>query len=97
MNNLFYNATILILLLFVLAVTASSAHANMNPCEYMNMNANAEHKLDTGNDPNFTRIVQQNNQELIRACQEYEISRLRMERSDIGASDVYAPVPRGGY
>lgn len=55
----------------------------MNPCEYANMEANNLNQLDTGNDPNFERIKQQNNQELVRACQEYEIKALRNAKSDL--------------
>ena len=74
-----------ILFIVLLAfLTSSRASADTyNPCEYMNRNANAEHKLDVGDDPNFTRISQQNNREIIRACQEYEIKVLRTARMDI--------------
>lgn len=57
--------------------------SGMNPCEYMNMNAQEANKLDVGNDPNFTRIQQQNNRDLIRACQEYEIKLLNEAKGDL--------------
>lgn len=52
-----------------------------NPCEYMNVQATQMNKLDTGDDANFERIKQQNNRDLIRACQEYQIQVLRTAQS----------------
>lgn len=86
MNNIFYeaffSAFMLITLMFVLG---SNGHAStLNPCEYMNLYADQAAKLDTGNDPNFERIKQQNNQEMVRSCQEYEIARTRQDTNNIG-------------
>jgi hypothetical protein len=54
------------------------AHANANPCEYIDQRIRGmQSQMDTGDDPNFTRIVQQKNQDIIIACQDYEIARLR--------------------
>jgi len=55
----------------------------MNPCEYMNQNANTIQRLDVGNDPNAREIVQQNNLEMVRACQEYEIKLLNNAKNDL--------------
>lgn len=63
-----------------------------NPCEFMNLNSDPYTQIDTGNDPNFERIKQQNNQQLVRECQEYQINKLRAmtyEVSGAGWSNRY--------
>lgn len=68
----------------VLVIGLNKARADViNPCEYMNITANSMNQLDTGNDPNFERIKQQNNQAIVRACQEYEIKKLDEAKSDL--------------
>lgn len=49
----------------------------------MNLNADRMYKLDTGDDDNFRRIVQQKNQDLVRACLDYETKLLETRRSDL--------------
>lgn len=61
----------------------ASPWGSMNPCEYMNANANIANKLDTGDDPNFDRIKQMKNRELVIACQEYEIKALEQAKNDL--------------
>lgn len=70
---------ILVLLLFSFKVCAGT----FNPCEYVNLNADRMYKLDTGDDDNFRRIVQQKNQDLVRACLDYETKLLDTRRSDL--------------
>lgn len=54
-----------------------------NPCEYMNMNSNVMNKLDVGDDENFRRIVQQKNQEMVRACLDYETKLMQTQHDDL--------------
>lgn len=75
---------ILILILSLGVVVAGQTKAGtMNPCEYMNYNAEQANKLDTGDDDNFRRIVQQKNQELVRACLDYQTKLLEQQRNDL--------------
>lgn len=76
--------TLLVVFLFALLIVVINSYASsLNPCEYMNLNTQAMNKLDTGDDPNFERIKQQNNQEMIRRCQELEIKALEEMRNDL--------------
>lgn len=60
------------------------AHANtINPCEYVNITANNAEHLNTGDDPNFIRIMQQNNRNMILACQEYQIKLYEQRKADL--------------
>lgn len=76
---IFYQRLIFVILMLMLLLGLSfKVRADtINPCEYMNLNATAMNKLDTGNDENFERIKQQNNRDMIIACQQYEIKQLR--------------------
>lgn len=79
-----------ILLTLMITSFLGTAYADqMNPCEYMNLNAEAARKLDVGNDENYQRIVQQNNREIVRACQEYQISKLREQKANVGDGGQY--------
>lgn len=75
---------ILSILILVLSGSISKVYADtLNPCEYMNINANTMNNLDTGADDNFERIKQQNNKQMVIACQEYEIKLLNEAKSDL--------------
>lgn len=51
-------------------------------CEYANTMMLNYSRLDTGNDPNFERIKQQNNRQIIIACQEELIKKIRNSTRD---------------
>lgn len=80
---------LLILILGYSLVSASygdvlvEANQSVNPCEYINTVATNTNQLDTGDDENFERIKQQRNREMVLACQDYEIKRLREAKSDL--------------
>lgn len=64
--------------------TSTVARADtLNPCEYMNINAEQANKLDVGDDPNWTRIVQQKNRDMIRACLDYQQKALEERTNDL--------------
>lgn len=59
---------------------------NLNPCEYMNMTANAAQRLDIGpreDSVNFRRQYEDNNREMILACQRYQIKMLEQQKADL--------------
>lgn len=55
----------------------------LNPCQYVEFNKSMFDKIDTGNDENFKRIMQQKNQEMVRACVDYETKSLENARNNI--------------
>lgn len=76
---------VVIICIYTIIGIVTLVHADtLNPCEYMNVNSERMNQLDTGVDENFERIKQQNNREMVMNCQEYEISRIRAARSDLG-------------
>lgn len=50
-----------------------------SPCDHLP----TYNQVDVGADPNFERIVQQNNRELIVACQQYQIKLYENAKNDI--------------
>jgi len=80
MIRILASTTLLGLTIFIVNPAKASI---INPCEYMNMNSEKMNHMDVGHDENFERIKQQNNQELIRACQEYEIKLLNEAKSSL--------------
>jgi len=68
----------------ILGFIFTNVHAStINPCEYINLTISNSDKLDVGNDENFERIKQQNNKDMIRACQEYQIKLLDTMKGDL--------------
>lgn len=80
LGDIFLGMIIAALLLAL--VTKETQASTLNPCEYMNINAEKMNQLDTGDDENFRRIVQQKNREMIIACQDYQIKQLQQRTAD---------------
>ena len=75
---------ILVLYLCMGYFAISEARAGtLNPCEYVNVMNTNMNQLDTGKDDNFERRKQENNQQLVLACQEYEIKLMQYEKNDL--------------
>lgn len=79
----------LLLLVILLFISRLSIADTVNPCEYMNMQIYNEQSLDVGNDPNFIRIMEHNNQQLILECQQYQIDKLRRLQHQEQSYDRY--------
>jgi len=75
---------ILLKYIFVLIIiTSCQVRADMlNPCSYLNVSNDRGNQLDVGNDPNFERIKQQNNRQIVIACQQLQIKQLEQRRND---------------
>lgn len=74
--------TVFVIYLYISFYSIISMAGTMNPCEYMNAQVDTINRLDTGNDDNFERMKQRNNQQMVLACQEYEIKRLQIQKID---------------
>lgn len=68
--------------LLIMALLGVGSVGYTNPCDKWHSNIEIQQKLPVGNDPNFERIRNQNNQEIIRACQAYQLNLIRVQTAN---------------
>lgn len=80
-----------IIMMILLGISTQSFAGTLNPCEYMNVNAEKMSQLDTGNDASFRAQMQYRNREMVTACQDYQIKVLNNMKNNINKdrSDGY--------
>lgn len=73
----------LLILLFLLTFCVYVHAGTFNPCEYANLSGSSFEHLDTGHDSNFERQKQWNNQQLVLACQQYQLRLLENAKENV--------------